>query len=1504
MKLLTQSLVLWIAMLHCVLAFKPKVKIYKLEKPVNELKYFDDSNTVVTIRDLQLSVSYDDGENWDDVKAASYVHFLEMDPFDKHRALVISPDGDIFGTDDTGKTFWAVKLEKKYNISSNPGVVFSPRGEGAIVDFYSCPNVGLCTYHVLYSSDFRSFRELDGSLGPCQYTLSNIVCIQNKVNSFGHVLESKLVLTHDHFKKVSDELHAPENLGRFIDVRAEGPFTIAVLQNDKFSSDSKVSLFVAEKDQLFVEADLKIDVPRGMLTFLPSLSGSLFVELTDRTFGLEGYALSKVYASDGSGTRFHEVIDKVESSAITKVQTLHGIWLVNTVKPDKNDDADKSLLDLLVGGGPGYDTRSMISVNDGKDWRPLEVLGDDGCKLDDGCSLHVFDPEQRDGSGKFVTGPTPGIVFAVGNTGKSLKQDFSALSSYVSRDGGSTWTKALDEGCSFSFGDLGNIILAVPYLGKGDDISVLKYYYSLDQGKTWDSDELKVPLFPTIVATHADSSAAKFILTGIVDNTPNDMTDNDWMAVVYSINFEDAFDGKKCGKGDFEEVPSRPLVDDKPVCVYGYAESFHRRKQDAQCLVRMLFEDVEVVQTKCKCTDADFVCAQGLVKEDGKCVPDDKAIADICAAGNHKSLKYPEKYVPKGNQCDAKGVKIKDVSFKCSEYTDGKKPLGVESLVTTFEGKLAQYTYIELADKLYLENIVVRTTENRAFISIDGGLSFKQVPVEENIVAYYVGFVAGQILLVTDSRVFYVSSNGGRSFMKQLAPDPPVRRSRVVSFHREDPDVFVWFGESADGSSIASVTHDGGATFDPLVRDVIDCDFVGTVLNQHADTLFCSVLDGRKLKLQTLKNYFGETKTAFDNIVGYAVTGNFVVVATVDEEKKSLRAKVTVDGTTFADAAFPPNFHVDFQQAYTVLDSQSKAIFMHVTTHTDAGFESGAILKSNSNGTSYVLSLENVNRNSVGYVDYDRIEGLDGVLLSNVVANPDGKDHKKLKSRISHNDGAEWSYIAPPRYNSKGKKYRCTGKSLEKCSLNLHGFTQRPDYRDTYLSGSAVGVLIGTGTVGQYLGSKEHSGTFLSRDGGITWKEIDSDNYMWEFGDRGTVLVLVKGHDKTDSIKYSLDDGESWKSYKFSDHKVHVDDIATSPSDTSFKFTLFAHEDDSSGTFAISIDFSKVYTRQCQFDLDNPDTDDFEYWLPKHPLLDDNCLFGHEAKYLRRARGHHDCFIGAAPIQDAYKVMKNCSCTRQDFECDYNYQRQPDNTCKLVKGLSPADRKKEECKKEGAFEYFEPTGYRRIPLSTCEGGKQFDSWNAMPCPGKQKEFNQHYGRDVGFGGALLIMVIPVAVFLFATWFVYDRGIRRNGGFKQLGQIRLDDDDDFHPIENDQVDVVVNKIVKGGIYAAAVVIAGFKTIRKVDRAILERLTSGLLGRRPGLRRYVLVPDIDEEEELFGNFQDNYDEELEDGADVNFAETDDDFADFQAEPDAVETDSRLFDIDDDEEAPLPK
>lgn len=1499
-------------------AFSPSVTLVKQRGPIHEIVYFDDSPNVIALRGGAASASFDDGVTWSDMENMSKISKVKLDPFVKERAFAFSLGADQFVTNDKGKTwskFTAVdsegkSLERVSFVTVVPNVL-DPNL--LIFKFEVCDGDGWfetrqkCTTYHSYTTDGlkTGLKVLTNDAVSCTFALatkefakidkpSTVFCLRVKTNSFGHVLDSLLIKSVDFFKSEEKIPHPILSSGKIIELRVDLSFLLAIVQSDRFNEKSQVSILVSKDAETFHHSDLEFEVTSGAILFLESSPLSMFLSVGK---GLKNgdIVLATIYSSDSTGLKFTKLIENVAIGMTSKVENVDGVW-VTSVLLDHQESDDDDLMDQFF-GYKHYKRASKISVDDGRTWKDLAILDDDSCKVSDGCSLHVVDVRSFDQAGNFVTGPTPNLLVAIGTSGTQLGS-YRKFRTFVSRDGGLTWRLALHHPAVVSFGDQGNIMIAFPYSGKKGS-PALKLFYSLDQGKTWSEYKLEVSIYPAQLISTLDGTGRKFVLSGIHPSKDYEV-DN----LLYAIDFTDAFDGAKCDREkDFDKVYARVSEGESgSLCIYGHTESFMRRKPDSKCFVSTLFEDMKITEDPCDCADRDFECSPYFkLSEKNECVPDPPKIAELCKVEKKSSVKVPNKQLVAANLC--KGDQLSFITteeFQCKDQ--GETPdetVKIAAKLNDIEGSLVQYSYVETEDVL-ADNIILRTEQGLVFASNNGGVSFVRVDVAEKVIGFMVGPVHGVVILLTDGDVFYFSDDGGNTFKKQKAPGFPSLDIRPISFHPESSASFIWFsGDCRPGGSdcVAHHTDDSGATFLKLVDNAIACDYVSKVFGLVAQELiYCTVKDDNRWKLISSSNFFQENEpnVLFDNIVSYAIRNNFVIVATIDTELQELRAKVGVDGVNFAAADFPSDFKVKAQTSYAILDSGAHSIFMHVTTVSEPGHERGAILKSNSNGTSYVLSLSDVNRDSVGFVDYDRMEGIEGVLLANTVDNPDSKDSKKLRTQISFNDGSQWAFLPPPPVDVDGKKYACSGQPLSKCSLNLHGFTERPDYRDTYSSSSAIGLLFGVGNVGEELESYERASTFLSIDGGLSWKEVAKGVYQWEFGDQGTILVLVDAVNDTDEIIYSTDGGKSWQTFKFSEKKIRVLDLATIPTDTARKFVVFARgADKQDGFFAISIDFTHFFPRQCQLDLDNPSNDDYEYWSPKHPDSTEGCLFGHEAKYLRRAVGHNDCFIGSAPLEIGYKVVKNCTCARSDYECDYNYYRDSDGTCKLVKGLSPSDHKASMCSVPDTFQYFEPTGYRKIPLSTCVGGKAFDAFDPRPCPGHEKEFAKYYGRDFGAGKILVLVLLPLFVFFAATWFVYDRGIRRNGGFLRFGQIRLDDDDDFNPIEENTVDVVVNRVVRGGIIVVAGTIAVLKTVRKFDRALMERLTSSIFGRRPGRRNYVRVPD--EEDELFGNFDHDYEEELEGGAEVDFEVRDEpeEFTDFVDQP--TDADARLFDID---------
>jgi hypothetical protein len=97
-------------------------------------------------------------------------------------------------------------------------------------------------------------------------------------------------------------------------------------------------------------------------------------------------------------------------------------------------------------------------------------------------------------------------------------------------------------------------------------------------------------------------------------------------------------------------------------------------------------------------------------------------------------------------------------------------------------------------------------------------------------------------------------------------------------------------------------------------------------------------------------------------------------------------------------------------QSFTILESSTDSLFVYKTISETQGAYWGSILKSNSNGTYFSLSADYVNRDANGFVDFEKMIGLDGIALINVVSNPKeaaSTGRKELRTRITHNDGAQ-----------------------------------------------------------------------------------------------------------------------------------------------------------------------------------------------------------------------------------------------------------------------------------------------------------------------------------------------------------------------------------------------------------------------------------------------------------------------------------------------------------------
>ncbi|KAK5117578.1 hypothetical protein LTR62_005000 [Meristemomyces frigidus] len=1364
----------------------PRIEPTAFESNPSNLFYFPDSDVVlITESTSQTAYRSDDaGTKWQPILEKGGVLGILKHPTNHEWAVALGKDKQHWVTSDVGKTWQEFKVPA-LPTASRQAVVFHGSDPKRMM-FLTADCMGFdCEESVYYTTDGfdTNPKLLREDASACIYAkstdqfttgdddldLDQVLCIVSGVSS-PFASNYRLLSSSDYFQDDEVEPELAEDgrtVSGIINIASVKSYLVAAAKSE---GTTEMAMYVTDNAKTWhraVFAGHKLE--EDAYTLLESTNYSMQVDvLTSKPTSPMGVLLT----SNSNGTFFRKNIEHTNRNMrgfvdFEKIQDIQGIVMVNVV--DNWEEVERKWL-------ADKDIKTQISFDDGRNWQSMRV-GDDK-------ELHLHSVTNQRNTGRIFSSPAPGIVMGVGNTGKFLGS-YDEGDTYVSDDAGLTWTRALRRPHLYEIGDQGAILVAV------EDEETDEIKWSLDHGKNWKTarleadDKKTVKIKPLSLTTTPDSTSLKFILTATKGKGSK------LEHFLYALDFTDLHEDK-CGKRDFEDWYAR--VDEKgdPTCIMGHTQMYRRRKADANCFVGEEFKDPQPVMEDCKCTNLDFECdyEQNFVvdPETKKCVASGplRVPTGKCKEGDKTYMGTSGYKLIPGNTCVRKGGVTLDEEVERDCKDAGGPPASgkIATEITKFRGdKFLEYYYLERKDSNHVEQgkaqkeaVIMRTDRREAWLTEDHGKTWSEVDTDgEEVVAIYPHqYLNDQVYLVTPSTTVYYSKNFGETFHSFDAPEKPNQEHlQILQFHPDQKDWLIWTGGKS-GQTIAHVSTKGGDEWNILKRSVRKCQFVYREDRDGSDQLvYCEQYadeeSSARVDLLSSDDWFEHSTVLKKDVINFATMAEYIVVAVRDADQQSLQVDTSIDGHIFADAQFPSNFKVKHQQAYTVLDSSTHAVFLHVTVNSAEDGEYGSIIKSNSNGTSYVLSIGEVNRNGPGYVDFEKMQGLEGVAIINRVANAkeaDGGSSKKLKTYITHNDGADWALLTRPEKTLDGKAFPCSSSGAEKCSLHLHGYTERKDARDTFSSPSAVGLMMGTGNVGEFLGYKKDADTFLTRDGGVTWNAVAPGNWMWEYGDQGSILVIVNEGEATRKILYSLDEGETWIEHTFTDNEMMVDDITTVPSDTSRNFMLWGHI--RGDLVSVNIDFSGLEERSkpCHLDEQHPEARDSDYWLwsPSHPLSEDKCLFGHVARYHRK-KLEAQCYNGRE-IKHLHNIASNCTCTRRDFECDYNYERQTDGSCSLVSGLTASD-PAAVCKDKNVVEYYETTGYRRIPLTTCEGGQELDYTSRVhPCPGKEDEYQKRHG--ISGAGLFFAIVLPIAAAAGIGYWVY-----RNWDGK-FGRIQLGD----------------------------------------------------------------------------------------------------------------------------------
>eukprot|EP01006_Ploeotia_vitrea_P035092 TRINITY_DN65833_c8_g1_i1.p1 TRINITY_DN65833_c8_g1~~TRINITY_DN65833_c8_g1_i1.p1 ORF type:complete len:891 (+),score=515.98 TRINITY_DN65833_c8_g1_i1:350-2674(+) len=440
------------------------------------------------------------------------------------------------------------------------------------------------------------------------------------------------------------------------------------------------------------------------------------------------------------------------------------------------------------------------------------------------------------------------------------------------------------------------------------------------------------------------------------------------------------------------------------------------------------------------------------------------------------------------------------------------------------------------------------------------------------------------------------------------------------------------------------------------------------------------------------------------------------------------------------------------EHSYTILDTSEGTVFLHVNHQPfDQNAPTGHVYISDWSGVSYSLSLPYNHRSADGKCDFEKVEGIEGIYLANFIDDDepdvdegiDSQDgnhqggaggnrpkHLKAKTVITFDKGGIWSYLEAPDRDSMGNKIKCGAG----CHLHLHGITDL--YGPFYSSATATGLIMGTGMVGSYLhASMSEINTYLSRDAGLSWYEVNKGSHIYEFGDHGGLIVMAYDEGETDTVLYSWDEGITWTPLKISDAPMQVENIIIEPEATSQQFVVYGWQNDNG--VLVYLDFAELHMKECRgHDAPNSDSSDYETWTPSDGRLGGKCLLGHKVSYTRRKRASK-CFNPEE--HERKQLLDHCACTEEDFECDYGYYRKIDGGA-CVEDPSVTKPEQTECRD---FHYV-TKGYRRVSGDTCVGGSQWERVR-VPCPA--------WSHGVIGKVIFVILLVVVLALAFVTGFV-------------------------------------------------------------------------------------------------------------------------------------------------------
>ncbi|XP_056224063.1 sortilin isoform X1 [Seriola aureovittata] len=671
---------------------------------------------------------------------------------------------------------------------------------------------------------------------------------------------------------------------------------------------------------------------------------------------------------------------------------------------------------------------------------------------------------------------------------------------------------------------------------------------------------------------------------------------------------------------------------------------------------------------------------------------------------------------------------------------------------------------------------------SRLYRSTDYGKSFHDIShrINNTFMREEFGVSVGpgsSVILTADTPVLdnpggvvFTSTDAGATFkFIQL----PFHLAQPITYHFLNPDYLVAL--SIDGGLWLSLdfgakwtkVHDGVHSFSwgAGVNLFFSCSRVDTVeADKRGDWVLKRTKD------------LGKTFTIIhEDIYSFGYIGAFLFFSVMEDLRSPRVMYFSSDqGETFSRALLPS---ASTEQFYSILDGDEDMLFMHVDNPGDTYF--GTMYTSDDRGILFSKSLERHLFDGQRKSDFTNITSLRGVYLTNKL-DEDGR----VRSVISFNRGGMWRQLNKP------ENVDCR-EQIKSCNLHIHGEHSRNNRIVPMVALSeptAIGLVIAHGTVGDSLSSSQHPDVFVSSDGGYNWRGTLRGPHHYSILDSGGLIVAVEAQreGQVKTIKFSTDEGQCWKSYNFTDQPFFFAGLASEPGTKAMNVSVWGFRPEEDGQpmwVAVTIDFQSLITRECN-------EQDYEEWLAHSTEGGDSerngCVLGVKETY-RRLKKQSVCRNGKSFVVS--KKQSPCSCTREDYLCDYGYYRHV-NTSECVRQPNAPNKTLEVCL-NGEEDELLTAGYRKVPSNKCEGG--FNLQLAVqtvirPCgvkpspgqPARSSSPDTHFDTPrerlvlilVCAGAGLIVLVAVVSALLAVRRVVY----RNRSPVYRFSNLQIQDDD--------------------------------------------------------------------------------------------------------------------------------